>query len=162
MAEARVLVTSCILIRTEDDHWTVQVLSGQRWQAELNGLSPAINTACLAVALRICSVYSLVAGLQADVQHLNLWSLPMQKGCRKTHKLACCLPVTFHDLGWQQPTSHSRTNTEKRQVMPSRFACPFKGFGPFCCPRGFPQFWLPLARDPFRGPGTFTEIHKTP
>lgn len=95
--------------------WTVQVLSGQRWRAELLGLSPAINTACLAQRRTYAQFYSPVAGLRADVQHLKLRSLPMQKGWRKTHKRTRCLPVTSYDFGWQRHTSHSWLAGQKRR-----------------------------------------------
>lgn len=83
------------------------MLLGQRWRAELRGLSPAINTACLTAAPHICSVYSQVVSLQADVQHLKLPSLPTQRSWKRTHQRAGCPPVTSHDFGWQQQTCHS-------------------------------------------------------
>lgn len=118
---------------------TVQVLSGQRWRAELHGLSPAINTTCLTAAPRICSVYSLVVWLRADVQHLKLRSLPMQKGCRKTHKrtLSTCHIPCFRLTAADISQLVCRTKTEQRQLMPSRLHVLSKVSVPFVVLRDF-------------------------
>lgn len=136
------------------------MLLGQRWRAELRGLSPAINTACLTAALHICSVYSQVVSLQADVQHLKLPSLPTQRSWKRTHQHAGCPPVTSHDFGWQQQTCHSwLAGPRNGRLHQVGGGCPFGGSGPFCCSRGFPQTRPPPDGKLLRGCGAFTEHH---
>lgn len=88
------------VVRLEEPHQT-------KW-AELNGLSPAVNTACLPTLLCICSVCSQAAGLRTEIQHLKLPSSPTRTSWGSTHISVyadCCLLVCLPYIPWFQLTA---------------------------------------------------------
>lgn len=78
-----------------------------KW-AELSGLSPAVNTACLPTLLCIWPVCSLAAGLRTGIEHLKLPSSPTQTSWRSTRisvNADSLLLVCLSYIAWFQLTA---------------------------------------------------------
>lgn len=104
----------------------LQEPSQTKW-AELNGLSPVINTAGLPTLLCIWSVCSQAAWLRADVQHFKLASSPTQTSLRRAHMYAArlfffpsVLQLRILVDRCRRVAAGSETKLEQWQVKPTR------------------------------------------
>lgn len=114
--EVGVVLPPCILVRVRHIYDVCTALtisrcmsrlqepSQTKW-AELNGLSPAVNTACLPTLLCIWSVCSQAARLRTDTQHFKLASLPTQTRWRSTHMQTVSFPSVWPAIQWFQLTA---------------------------------------------------------
>ena len=112
-------------------------------RVELNGLSPAVDAACLSTLLCIWSARSLATGPRTDMQHLELPSSPTwevleerTRMCRLSHLRPSALHPMIPADSSRHVTAGSETKVEQRQVKPSRSHIFLKASVPFSPHRG--------------------------